>query len=97
MGCDGGSIPTRQEQVKTRKKEKRLDDESDSSSKWKVCSLSSLPLKAPIVCDRLGNLFNKSVLLEAMISKSLDGYPHIRSLKVSVFIYFLIMTNFNRT
>lgn len=82
MGCDGGSIPTRREQVKTKKKDERMDQESIARNKWLECSLSSQPLTEPIVSDKLGNLFNKSVLLEALLNNTLEGYDHIRSLKV---------------
>lgn len=84
MGCDGGSIPTRREQVKTKKKERSTKEETNIVSRnfWLTCSFSSQPLKDPIVCDRLGNIFNKTDILEGIVGKKLDdNFKHIKGMK----------------
>lgn len=84
MGCDGGSIPTRREQVKTKKKERSTKEETNIVSKnfWLSCSYSSQSLKDPIVCDRLGNIFNKTDILEGIVNKKLDeNFKHIKGMK----------------
>lgn len=51
-------------------------------SRWRTCTLSQLPLAAPVVCDDLGHLFNKDGLLEAMLQKALPArLSHIRGLR----------------
>ena len=50
MGNDGGSIPGRQDLVKSKKRRRHSDtEELVKKSKSKYCSLSKEPLKKPIV------------------------------------------------
>uniref|UniRef100_J3MBV4 Uncharacterized protein n=1 Tax=Oryza brachyantha TaxID=4533 RepID=J3MBV4_ORYBR len=51
-------------------------------SRFTCCALSGEPLAAPAVADRLGNLFNKEALVEALLHKRLPkALSHIRGLK----------------
>ena len=51
-------------------------------SRWRSCTYSQEILAAPVVCDDLGNLFNKSALIEALIAKALPPMlSHIRGLR----------------
>jgi hypothetical protein len=51
-------------------------------SRWRSCTFSQEILAAPVVCDDLGNLFNKSALIEALIAKALPPMlSHIRGLR----------------
>jgi hypothetical protein len=47
-----------------------------------TCLLSQQDLAEPVVCCRLGSLYNKEALISALLSKSLpDAFVHIRGLK----------------
>jgi len=83
MGCDGGTIPTRGELVKTRKKPEQLSKDSELMAKWKHCAISQQPLKQPIVACQLGRLYNKETVLEFLLDKSNteQQFVHIRGLR----------------
>jgi len=83
MGCDGGSIPTRVELVKVKKKEEQQRENNEfERSRWHCCTLSKEPLKGPVVCCRLGNLYSKEAVILCLLEKSLPPeFSHIRSLK----------------
>ncbi|ONK60435.1 uncharacterized protein A4U43_C08F18430 [Asparagus officinalis] len=64
------------------KKPDKVDPNESRLSKWTNCSLSFEPLAHPIVIDKLGNLFNKEALVQALIHKKLPKeFGHIRGLK----------------
>ncbi|KAF6147274.1 hypothetical protein GIB67_013095 [Kingdonia uniflora] len=64
------------------KKPDKVDPNETRLSQWTTCSLSFEPLKAPCVVDRLGNVFNKQPLVEAMLGKKMPkGFGHIKGLK----------------
>ncbi|KAJ3689025.1 hypothetical protein LUZ61_018189 [Rhynchospora tenuis] len=64
------------------KKPDKVDPNETRLSKWTTCALSGEPLVHPVVIDRLGNLFNKEPLVEAMVKKTLPkAFRHIRGLK----------------
>jgi hypothetical protein len=91
MGCDGGSIPRRDELVKTKKAAERPDAASQLQAQWTTCALSKQPLEAPIVGCLMGKLYNKSSILEFLLDKKAFGdadvlIPHITSLKVNFMI-----------
>lgn len=68
MGADGGTIPKRGEQIKVKKRKITLDSGSIARVRWTTCSVSSLPLKPPIIaCDPLGNLMNWEPALEVFL------------------------------
>lgn len=79
MGCDGGTIPRRSELVKTKQKSETKDHTSHLIFQWRYCNLSQQHLRRPIVTCGLGKLYNKSSIIEALITKSAPS--HIRSLK----------------
>lgn len=82
MGCDGGSIPTRCELVKTKEKTEVKNVNELNRIKWFSCAISKEPLKEPIVTCALGNLYNKEAIITALLSKNLDlSFRHIQSLK----------------
>jgi hypothetical protein len=49
MGCDGGSIPRREELVKLKKKAEKVDPIEVERIKWFTCAMSEERLKEPIV------------------------------------------------
>lgn len=48
MGCDGGTIPRRDELVKNKKKPEERDKDADLAAKWQYCALSSTKLRLPV-------------------------------------------------
>lgn len=84
MGCDGGTIPKRDELVRMKKKPEQVEKNYELNAKWFHCALSQAELRSPVVCCELGNLYNKEAVLEYLIDKSSvtsDVASHIRSLK----------------
>nr|CAG4641902.1 EOG090X0ACT [Eurycercus lamellatus] len=83
MGCDGGTIPKRDELVKTRKKPEQKDKDSELYCKWRLCASTQEPLRAPIVACELGRLFNRESVLEILLDKARapDCGRHLRNLK----------------
>ncbi|KAJ4845609.1 hypothetical protein Tsubulata_005743 [Turnera subulata] len=64
------------------KKPDKVDPNEQRLSKWLNCALSNEPLAQPCVIDRLGNVFNKESLVEALINKRLPKhFSHIKGLK----------------
>lgn len=82
MGCDGGTIPKRDELVRTKKKPEQIARDVEIDAKWKHCALSQEPLRPPIMACELGRLYNKESILEYLLDKSIyDSAAHIRTLK----------------
>lgn len=82
MGNDGGSIPTRRYLVKHRKKKKVEQKNEIISAKCKLCTISKEALKKPIVADRLGQIYNKTSIIEKLLRKTMPKeFQHIKSLK----------------
>lgn len=71
MGCDGGTIPRRDELVRTKKKPEQKDKNAETVAKWKHCAITQNPLHKPIVACELGKLYNKEAVLEHLLKK--DG------------------------
>ncbi|KAJ0182784.1 hypothetical protein K1T71_002153 [Dendrolimus kikuchii] len=83
MGCDGGTIPRRDELVRMKKKPEQKDKDAERSFKWRNCALSQEPLQEPIVACGLGRLYSKSSVLEALLDKDTksESISHIKNLK----------------
>ncbi|XP_033097955.1 replication termination factor 2-like [Anneissia japonica] len=84
MGGDGGSIPGRQDLVRTKRKPEQAEKEFERVAKWKHCSITQEPLRQPIVACELGMLYNKESVLEYLIETDKSAYTkcqHIKSLK----------------
>ncbi|KAI9560702.1 hypothetical protein GHT06_011652 [Daphnia sinensis] len=83
MGCDGGTIPKRDELVKTRKKPEQKDKDAENHCKWRLCASSQEELRSPIVACELGRMFNKESVLEILLDKAKapECGKHLRSLK----------------
>ncbi|ORX53328.1 DUF602-domain-containing protein [Piromyces finnis] len=86
MGCDGGTIPKRDELVKTKKKDKQVDKTEQLIANWYYCALSKTPLKEPIVSCKLGKLYNKDAIIKYLLNKKEFGdgdkiCKHITSIK----------------
>ncbi|OTF72963.1 RTF2-like protein [Euroglyphus maynei] len=84
MGCDGGTIPRRDELVRTKKKKEAKDKEAEMAAKWKYCAISSKDLTPPIVSCELGRLYNKDAVIEYLLNKEAPNsslLSHIHNLK----------------
>ncbi|XP_035446877.1 replication termination factor 2 [Spodoptera frugiperda] len=83
MGCDGGTIPRRDELVRMKKKPEQKDKDAERSFKWRNCALSQQPLQEPVVACGLGRLYSKSSVLESLLDKETkpDSINHIKNLK----------------
>ncbi|XP_011504286.1 PREDICTED: protein RTF2 homolog [Ceratosolen solmsi marchali] len=83
MGCDGGTIPRRDELVRIKKKPEQKDKEAELAYRWRHCSIRQLPLQAPIVACGLGRLYSKEAVLEGLLDRSTlsESATHIKNLK----------------
>ena len=82
MGNDGGSIPDRTSQIRVRKRKRRINKAEIQKTKSNVCSMTKEQLRKPIVGDRLGQLYNKTSVIEYLLNKNKPkGFEHIKSLK----------------
>ncbi|KAL2338502.1 hypothetical protein Fmac_012948 [Flemingia macrophylla] len=64
------------------KKPDKVDPNEQRLSKWHNCALSNEPLREPCVIDKLGNIFNKEALVEALLGKKIPKeFGHIKGLK----------------
>jgi len=83
MGCDGGTIPRRDELVRTKKKPEQVDKDAEIAAKWRHCAITQQPLIPPIVCCELGRLYNKDSVITHILEKGngTDIAKHIKGMK----------------
>lgn len=82
MGNDGGSIAKRRDLTRHKKIKPKISCKAIQKAKANLCALSQEPLKPPILVCKLGFLYNKEVLLNALLTETLpDDFSHIGSLK----------------
>ncbi|XP_055299384.1 replication termination factor 2 [Sitodiplosis mosellana] len=84
MGCDGGTIPRRDELVRVKKKPEQKDKEAEMAYRWRHCALTQERLQEPIVMCGLGRLYSKQNVIEQLLDKDNempDTCKHIKSLK----------------
>ncbi|EFN76884.1 protein RTF2 homolog [Harpegnathos saltator] len=83
MGCDGGTIPRRDELVKRKKKPEQKDKEAELAFKWRHCTIRQLPLQSPVVGCTLGRLYSKESVLEGLLDRDTlpESAVHIKNLK----------------
>jgi hypothetical protein len=87
MGCDGGTIPTRDELVKLKKKPEQRDKDGHRLYKWQHCAISQQLLRKPVMACELGRLYNKESVIELLLNKDrsktdeLLNTAHIEKLK----------------
>lgn len=94
MGADGGTIPKRCELIKKKKKSEKLDKNMKNAAKWRTCQMSQQKLKKPIVADRLGRMYSKEAVIEAILNKTIpQSCVHIKGMKASHYIRLIIFLN----
>lgn len=82
MGCDGGTIPRRDELVKTKQKPEEKDKVSERLYRWRHCAVSQRTLKQPIVACEMGRLYNKDEVITRLLEKAEEPLmEHIKGLK----------------
>ncbi|CAF0791561.1 unnamed protein product [Rotaria sp. Silwood1] len=83
MGCDGGTIPKRDELVRQKKKAEIKDKNAANMAKWRHCTLKHDTLKRPIVVDAHGLLYNKDAILEYLLDRMQfeHGPSYIKKMK----------------
>ena len=83
MGCDGGTIPKRDELVRQKKKAEVVDKSASNMAKWRHCALKHDTLKRPIVVDSHGLLYNKETILEFLLDRLQfeHGPTHVKKMK----------------
>lgn len=89
MGADGGTVPTRKDQVKVKQREEKIEGVQLAQLRLSQCALSGAPLAKEsenLACDCHGNLFNFEAILEALVNadkkKSLAKKFGIKKMKV---------------
>ncbi|EFA10907.1 replication termination factor 2 [Tribolium castaneum] len=83
MGCDGGTIPRRDELVRVKKKPEAKDKDSELVFQWRYCAVTQQVLQPPIVMCGLGKLYNKVSLIELLLNRETmpQSALHIKGLK----------------
>ncbi|KAJ3639732.1 hypothetical protein Zmor_003073 [Zophobas morio] len=83
MGCDGGTIPRRDELVRVKKKPEAKDKDSELIFQWRYCAITQQILQSPIVMCGLGKLYNKISLIESLLNQERmpESARHIKGLK----------------
>ncbi|XP_055856633.1 replication termination factor 2 [Episyrphus balteatus] len=83
MGCDGGTIPRRDELVRLKKKAEQKDKDAERQFRWLHCALTQQRLQEPIVMCTLGRLYSKQNVIEQLLEK--DKMPessnHIKGMR----------------
>nr|XP_036232132.1 replication termination factor 2 isoform X2 [Bactrocera oleae] len=74
MGCDGGTIPRRDE---------LKDKDAEREFRWLHCALTQEHLQEPIVMCGFGRLYSKQSIIEQLLEKEKkpESIKHIRTLK----------------
>jgi len=83
MGCDGGTIPRRDELVRVKKKPEQKDKDAELAALWKCCAITQQQLQEPIVVCHMGKLYSKMSLIESLLDRSTlpVELKYIKSLK----------------
>ncbi|KAE8222253.1 hypothetical protein CF319_g4519 [Tilletia indica] len=73
MGADGGSIPRRDELVRTRGRDASSAAQDPAlllRALWTLCALSRTTLSKPIVSDATGRLYNKEAVVRFLLNRA---------------------------
>ncbi|XP_065357630.1 replication termination factor 2 [Calliphora vicina] len=83
MGCDGGTIPRRDELVRLKKKPEQKDKDAEREFRWLHCALTQQRLQEPIVMCGLGRLYSKQNVIEQLLEKDKmpEAVKHIKNMK----------------
>jgi len=97
-GNDGGSIPTRGEQVRIKRNVKRTDPQLLKRIQTLSCAVTKQQLRQHVVVDDLGYVFNKEAVIKCLLEKSMPvRFGHIRSLKNVYDVHFSLNQKYDPT
>ncbi|KAK4374835.1 hypothetical protein RND71_005512 [Anisodus tanguticus] len=90
-GGDGGATGAESRdcylKMYAEKKPDKIDPNEVRLTRWLNCALSNEPLRHPVVVDKLGNLFNKEALVEALLKKRVPKqFGYIKGLKDMILV-----------
>ena len=104
MGGDGGVIANQRKYLRScgdlnEKEETNKISQDSLKEKSKFCALSSSELQEPIVCCKLGYIYNKEAILTALLDRTLipKEFTHIKGLKDVREVLFTLNTNENKS
>ncbi|KAH8377322.1 hypothetical protein KR093_004860 [Drosophila rubida] len=83
MGCDGGTIPKRDELVRVKQKPEQKDKDAEREFRWLHCALTQQRLQEPIAMCAMGRLYSKQSVIERLLEKEKmpETSSHVRSMK----------------
>ncbi|KAH8412671.1 hypothetical protein KR009_004426 [Drosophila setifemur] len=83
MGCDGGTIPRRDELVRVKQKPEQKDKDAEREFRWRHCTLTQQGLQEPIAMCGMGRLYSKQSVIERLLEKEKmpETAVHVKSLK----------------
>lgn len=83
MGGDGGSIPRRDDLVRSKQRPPQADRSASNAARWRHCSLTQDRLRQPIVSCRLGRLYNKESIINKLLNRNVPNNvaDHVKKLK----------------
>ncbi|KAH8391696.1 hypothetical protein KR200_009231 [Drosophila serrata] len=83
MGCDGGTIPRRDELVRVKQKPEQKDKDAEREFRWRHCTLTQQSLQEPIAMCGMGRLYSKQSVIERLLEKEKmpETASHVKSLK----------------
>ncbi|XP_034472100.1 replication termination factor 2 [Drosophila innubila] len=83
MGCDGGTIPRRDELVRVKQKPEQKDKDAEREFRWLHCALTQQRLQEPIVMCTMGRLYSKQSVIERLLEKEKmpETSVHVRTMK----------------
>ncbi|XP_030382797.1 replication termination factor 2 [Scaptodrosophila lebanonensis] len=83
MGCDGGTIPRRDELVRVKQKPEQKDKDAEREFRWLHCALTQQRLQEPIAMCAMGRLYSKQSIIERLLEKEKmpETSAHVRSMK----------------
>ncbi|XP_062132893.1 replication termination factor 2 [Drosophila sulfurigaster albostrigata] len=83
MGCDGGTIPKRDELVRVKQKPEQKDKDAEREFRWLHCALTQQRLQEPIAMCTMGRLYSKQSVIERLLEKEKmpETSSHVRSMK----------------
>ncbi|XP_037710964.1 replication termination factor 2 [Drosophila subpulchrella] len=83
MGCDGGTIPRRDELVRVKQKPEQKDKDAEREFRWRHCTLTQQSLQEPIAMCGMGRLYSKQSVIERLLEKEPmpETAAHVKSMK----------------
>jgi Rtf2 RING-finger len=82
MGNDGGTLATARRLVVKKKRAERPKDaggDAPAGEVWRTCALSGTALRPPLALCKLGFIYSKEAILEALLARTVPAdFGHVR-------------------